>query len=311
MMNKPLKQIVPLYGFDEHNEAFYFWHKAKYESYLDRPLDLFHIDAHNDIVRPGLFKKSIYFPGYPQDDYLQYYKDFARNDLEIGNFILPAVLAGLVKNVYFIYPRWRRFKPIRKKLNISSAFGEGKVLKYGMDLKKSPDPKAASKALPDLKYFDYRACGIEKIPKKRKVILDIDLDYFACRDSVSNRLSYELEITQEQFLDKKIFLNDKTLPFSGLDFTFQKKDKRYYCKITHKKVKDSSYLPAKEEIESEIDILVSTLQAKMIMPVVITICRSCISGYCPDDYHEFIERELKQKLKASFEATTVIQIVCA
>jgi hypothetical protein len=298
---------VPLYEFDEHNEAFYFWHKAKYENYLDWPLDLLHIDAHSDISRPRLFKKSIYFPEHSQDDYLQYYKDFARNELEISSFILPAVLTGLVKNVYFIYPKWRKLKPIRKKMNISSAFGEGKVLKYEVDLKKSPDPKAVFKALPDLKHFNYHAYEIERIPKDRKVILDIDLDYFACRDSVSNNLSYELEITPEQFLDKEIFLDNKTLPFSGLDFSFQEKDKRYYCKIAHKKIKEASYLPPKEEIKSEIDTLVTTLQAKKIIAVVITICRSCISGYCPDDYSGFIECELKQKLKVSFDTNIVIQ----
>lgn len=291
----------PLYDFAEHNQAFYLWHKAKYENCLGEPLDLFHFDAHSDIGGPRLFKKSLYFPERSKNDYLRYYKDFAKNELGIGSFILPAVLCGLVKNVYFIYPGWRRFKPARKKINISSAFGEGKVLKYGMDLKKSPNPEAASKALPDLKYFNYYAHRVGRIPKKRKVILDIDLDYFACRDSVSNSISYELQITRKQFLNKEGFLNNQTLPFSGWDFCFEEKNKKYYCKIAPKKVRERSHLPPKEQIISEIDVLVSTLETKKTHPVIITICRSCISGYCPRDYSEFIGKELKKRLAGPFK----------
>lgn len=39
-------------------------------------------------------------------------------------------------------------------------------------------------------------CDVDRMPKNRKVILDIDLDYFACRDSILNQMSYELEITE-------------------------------------------------------------------------------------------------------------------
>lgn len=295
-MNKCLKTRVPIYEFDEHNEAFYFWQKAKYEGYLTEPLDLFHIDAHTDMAKPEVFRKSIYFPEGTQDSHLKYYQDFAKTELKIHNFILPAILSGLIKNVYFIYPKWRKLKPARKKMNIGSAFGEGKILKYGIDLKNSPHPKAVFKAFPDLKLFHYYAYGVGRIPKKRRVVLDIDLDYFACRDSVLNHLSYELQITPEQFLHKEAFLNNQTLQFSGLDFDFAENNNKYYVKISHKKGEDISYLPTKEEIESEMDTLISTLQARRIIPVIVTICRSCISGYCPDDYYEFIEQTIKAKI---------------
>jgi hypothetical protein len=292
-----LKRGVPTYVFDEHNEAFYFWHKAKYEGFLNEPLDLFHIDAHDDMRRGDVFKRSLYFPNdLQQDGYANYYQDFAKNELHISNFILPAVLNGLIKNVYFIYPKWRNFKPRRKKINISSAFGEGKILKIGINIGKNTDPRVL-KAYPDLRYFNYSMRAIERIPKNRKVILDIDLDYFACVDSISNRMSYELEITEEQFLKKEIFLRDRTLPFSGLEFSFSEKNGKYHIKVAHKKVKDISYLPPEEEVESEIDTLVNTLQTKKIRPVVITICRSFISGFCPEDYYEFIETKLKGKLQ--------------
>jgi len=296
-MNKFFKkQFVPVSVVDEHNMAFYFWHKAKYEGYINEPLDLFHVDAHTDMGRAEKFDRSIYFPNSSQDSYLEYYENIARNELHMASFIIPAVLNGLIKNVYFIYPKWRNLKPKRKKCNVCSAFGEGKVLKHNMKINKNSDTRIF-KAFPDLTYFNYSMHEADKVPMKRKVILDIDLDYFACTDTILNHMSYELEITKEQFLRRKHVLNDKTLPFSGLDFSFIQKDAKYYVRVARKKVKDVSHLPRKEEIESEIDALVNTLLMKKTRPVAITVCRSCISGYCPSKYYKFVETRLKKKIQ--------------
>lgn len=288
--------MIPIYCFDEHNEAFYFWHKAKYEGYISEPLDLFHIDAHSDIEQADSFRKSIYFFENQPDNYLSYYKDFAGSELDIANFIRPAVLSGIIKDIYFISPQWRKVKDRRKRLNICSVFGEGKRLKYGLEINSRTDSKVF-KAYPDLKWFNYYIRRLDKIPKNRKVILDIDLDYFACIDSTSNLMHYELEITKDQFDHKDALLSDRRLPFSGFDFVFMQRNNKCYVKISHKKVKDIAHLPPKEEIESEINKLVEALKIKKIRPVAITICRSCYSGYCPEDYQPFIEAELKKKLE--------------
>ncbi len=296
-MTKSTGKNTPIYIFDEHNEAFYYWHKAKNTGLINRPLDLFHIDAHHDMDRAEAFKKTLYFSNSTsQEDYLNYFKNFAKNELKISNFIIPAVLNGLVKNVYFVYPDWRNFKPRRKKMSVCSAFGEGKILKHGIKIKKNTDP-IVLKVYPDLTFFNYSAQEIDGIPKNRKVILDIDMDYFACIDSVSNHIHYELEITESQFRKKEKFLNNKSLLFAGLDFCFIERDEKYYVQVAYKKVKEASYIPTKEEIESEMDTMLNTLKIKKARPAVITICRSCISGYCPNQYHEFIEKKLKQKLK--------------
>jgi hypothetical protein len=289
--------MIPIYIFDEHNEAFYFWHKAKYEGYINEPLDLFHFDAHSDIGRVDKFKKPLYFSGNEKGDYLGYYRDFARNELAISNFITPAVLSGIVRDVYFIYPKWRKFKTVRKKLNISSVFGEGRNLKYGLIINERTNPKVF-RAYPDLRRFNYYGRRLEKIPKNRKAILDIDLDYFACTDSISNNMSYDLEVSEEQFKEKNSFLSDKKLPYSGFDFSFMEKNDKYYVRITHKKIKDVSHLPPKEEVESEINNLIDTLKIRKIKPRIITVCRSCHSGYCPAGYRAFIETALKKRLES-------------
>lgn len=176
------KKVAPVYVFDEHNEAYYYWHKAKYEGYINEPLDLFHIDAHSDMMQIENIQTSIYFPNDSQVGYLEYYENLAKNEFNIGNFIMPAILNGLVKNVYFIFPKWRMYKAKRKKYNISSMCGAGKVFKHCLPINKETNPRLFQ-ALPDFKHYNYSFLPIDRVPKARKVILDIDLDYFACRDS--------------------------------------------------------------------------------------------------------------------------------
>jgi len=297
--------MVYLYELEEHNQAFDAWQRARCEGYINKPLDLFHIDAHSDMGKPRIFKKSLYPARNSARDYLKYYQDFSRKELDLGNFIFPAVLSGLVKDIHFIYPRWRKIRPWQERGNLGSLFGEGRILRYDVKNKPNANPELIKGALPDLKYYRYYAQTIDKIPRSRQVILDIDLDYFAARDTVLNRLGYELEITREQFFNRKEILKDKTLPISRLDFIFQRKGKKYYVRIAHKKVEDRAYLPCRKEIQKEIDYLLSQLKRKNTKPALITLCKSSISGYCPDTYREFIENKVKAGLSSLLNFKTI------
>jgi len=293
---KSAQKKIPVFVFDEHNEAFYYWQRTRIEGHLRKAVDLYHIDAHDDMGRPSRFQTSIHFRSPLQKTELDYFLSFAHDELTIASFIFPAVLSGLLRNVYFVFPKWRKFKPAKKNYSISSAFGEGKVLKYTIKPDASTDPMV-EKAYPDLKQFRYVAVEAEKLPKNKKVILDIDLDYFACRDSIQNHMAYELEIVREQFQNKDVFLADKTVPFGGIEFTFFEREGKYFAKISRKKGMEIFHLPPEAEIEREIDNLVNILMDKRIRPVVVTICRSCHSGYCPEEYSRFIELRLVEKLR--------------
>ena len=287
---------VRVYTVDEHNEAFYCWYEAMSEGCFVGPLDLLHVDAHDDMGRPRSFRKSIYCADDPAIDRLEYYKDFAARQLHIGDFVIPAVLVGLVKNVYFVYPKWRKLQPRRKRYNVSTIFGEGKRLKYGKQAADNMEERFG-KALPDLRHYSFLTMDIDRIPQKRRVILDIDMDYFACRDSILNHHSYELEITALQFQARADFLADKTIPYAELDFGFVERDGKYFAQIAHKKGIDVSHLPPEEEIVEEIRRLMKALRDKQIRPAVVTIARSSISGYCPSDYTRLVETELHRELR--------------
>ncbi len=287
---------TPVYTFDEHDEAFFYWHKAKREGFLDVPLDLLHVDAHDDMGRRDRYTQSVYPPGGSEHrDYLGYYRGFAETELDIGSFILPAVLSKLIRNVYFVFPSWRNLRARRRRMNICSAFGEGKVLKHNLHIDGKTDPRAL-KTYPDFTRFNYSVLPVDKMPGNRRVILDIDLDFFACRDSILNQMGYQVEVTRDQFAAKDALLQDRTLRFSGMAFDFAERDGKYFVHITPRKGKDVSYLPSRENIVEEIETLVRTLAVKKVRPAVVTISRSCFSGFCPKEYAEFIEDRLKRGL---------------
>lgn len=287
---------IPVFRFNEHHEAFYYWHLARGEGCLQEATDLVHIDAHDDMAQPKNFSESIYPAERDKATTLEFYRRFASTQLTIADFIFPAVLSRVVHNVYFVYPPWRKFKSHRKVFTICSAFGEGKILKYGIKLNHKAGP-LLHKTFPDLVRFQYFAGEVHTLPQNRKVLLDIDLDYFACRDSITNHMSYELEITRAQFHNQELFLKDKTLPFSGLDIEFFKRDEGFFVQIKRKKLKEVSYLPSKEEIEQAINALIAVLARKKIKPAAVTICRSCDSGYCPREKVQYIELLLLKKLQ--------------
>ena len=296
---------VPIEIFDEHNQAFYCWHMARHDGRIDKPIDLLHVDAHSDMGTPERLQASLFFPAETDDSYQEYYRSLADNELSIDNFIVPAVLNRIIKSVYFIPPKWRKMKSQRKQLNVASAFGEGYVLKHNLKAEQGHEQRISA-AYPDLTEFTFFVINVEKIPKNREVILDIDLDYFACVDSIANAMQYELEITRRQFESKdRFFKENRNLQYSLLEFHFFERNGRYYAKIGRKKGKDISYLPPVTDIEAEIARVVDTLRDKNVRPALITICRSCVSGFCPPDYGTLVENKLLQSLRMWIDDSVV------
>jgi len=77
----------------------------------------------------------------------------------------------------------------------------------------------------------------------RRVLLDIDLDYFACRESILNEMGYELEITKGQYEAGAVLLNDPTLPYSRLSFESTRRDGSYFARVGFMKNPEVCHIP--------------------------------------------------------------------
>jgi hypothetical protein len=77
--------------FEEHHEAFYFWKEAGLKG-----LSLVHIDEHSDMDLPTLQK-----PMLAKNASLDETRAFILRELNIANFIWPAVLDGMLSEVWW------------------------------------------------------------------------------------------------------------------------------------------------------------------------------------------------------------------
>jgi len=84
---------IPLLVVDNHNHVFYFWYEALEKAQVQRNATLIHIDAHKDARVPEAF-----FPGGTLEEVFRY----TNEDLNVGNYIIPAQKEGLVGEVQFV-----------------------------------------------------------------------------------------------------------------------------------------------------------------------------------------------------------------
>lgn len=84
---------VPVVIVDNHNHVFYFWYEALEQGILQRGANLVHIDAHKDMRRPEKL-----FGGGDLQEVFRY----TNEDLNVGNYIIPAQEDGLIGEIQFV-----------------------------------------------------------------------------------------------------------------------------------------------------------------------------------------------------------------
>ncbi len=81
---------IPVYIFDNHNHAYYFWNIESVKKSFQKKIKLIHIDQHKDSRKPTK---------YPLSNDLDTIFNYTNTELNVGNFIDPALHSGLIESV--------------------------------------------------------------------------------------------------------------------------------------------------------------------------------------------------------------------
>jgi len=83
----------PVYVFDNHNHAFAFWHLEMIRGTVNDGCTIIHVDQHKDSRTPATYLR----PGEARDESAVF--GYTNNALNVGNFISPALITGLAREV--------------------------------------------------------------------------------------------------------------------------------------------------------------------------------------------------------------------
>ena len=85
---------------DNHNHVFHFWMEAFLKGQLLDGAFLVHVDGHKDMREPDSFLDVDV--RLPTEDLLQASFDYTNCVLNVGNYIVPAMKAGFIREVQFV-----------------------------------------------------------------------------------------------------------------------------------------------------------------------------------------------------------------
>jgi len=180
---------VPCIVFEEHHEAFYFWKEAAATGVLPgRGVSLVHIDEHSDMDLPTLQGPML----GPQAD-LDQTRAFILKELNIANFIWPAVLHGLFSEVWW-HREHQATLPYDGPICVFTTDPQRRAMVWAKgplppELQGKPDASQARFA---------RVKNLSDIRPQGPVALDICLDYFSC-NLTPEREPVALEVTTEEY----------------------------------------------------------------------------------------------------------------
>lgn len=284
---------IPTFIIEEHHEAFIVWNLAVEKGWLPSTKNyLFHVDEHSDMATPRFNRSVLELKDHKSD-----VKKFTYEELNIASFIIPACYCELFNKVYWFRQKHKRtyIRPV--KMFVRSYNQAGKRLVSGRikDLKTIVDDT-------DRKSFDYYLQTIEQMPPDKKVVLDIDLDYFSCSGNPNALEEIYIEITKEEY-ENFIHTPYHKLRYCGFSrVEAEIKDNRYYYIANN----FNELYPVEVKVEQpviteRIDRFVELLERKKVIPYIIDICRSRFSGYTPLDQWKFIEETLMERLKKLYD----------
>lgn len=171
---------------EDHDEALKIWRQKGFKN-----LDLVHIDAHIDfgfyqakpidnIIREAKTLKELKSDLERSLAYQQYENDLDKQT-NIGNYIYPAMLEGIVKDFYWVIPGGlKEFKESKKFIR--------NIIKNFTECRRQESEAREEKGIISAKLWGRKfiVCVLEKLPiLRQKVLLDIDTDFLVI-DSIVN-----------------------------------------------------------------------------------------------------------------------------
>lgn len=283
---------MPVFIIEEHHEAFFIWHYGYFKG-LIHPFGntLLHIDAHDDMEIGGL-KTSV---DELSDDLKEIY-DFTYAELGIASFIQAAIYKGIINNIAHL-KKYDGFSGEKLNLYIASYKSQGKYFRTGEVTNHLRTwLHKEEKIWGNYSFFSFQEIGLQsRFYTAQPVILDIDLDFFSCDNSLSS-VERKIEITKEAYVE---FKRNKYHPFRIMPHAIlsaaEEADK-YYLYMNDRQEEANLKKVSYERIDRRIDNLVKFLKENQIQPAFIDICRSRFSGYTPLDQWQYIENRLLKAL---------------
>jgi hypothetical protein len=194
-----------VFVFHNHNMAYYCWKKAFLDGKIGKGNLLLHFDSHRDLKIPG--KKEL--EDFDKQESLEKY---AAEKLWITDFIFPAIKEEIIDEVVWVEPEHMELG-IGPKL-LKKVFFD--VERVGFSLKEG------------IPITTIRAEDILDNIKDKKILLDIDIDYFSCTENPKNIVSEEeiKENIEKLFLILKnikpeivtIALSPDYVPYEQIEF---------------------------------------------------------------------------------------------
>jgi hypothetical protein len=280
---------IPLVTVEEHHESFYVWNYAVQRGWLMASGNtLLHADSHADLSLPRLRR--------PLDSIgdLADLAEFTYQELNIGNFIWPAVYQGLFNRVLWLRYRHKRIEGGWRSVLIGAKNHHKTEFFTASSLTSTP-----YEAVTDVRRIEYAPVTTQEcIKTDQPVVIDIDLDYFCCNEHP--RLPVlEVETTKAEY---EKFTNDPYhfLRIAGGKVAVSARDERYffvYDDFPYRDDPEPLYNPIhRSEIQERIVDFIDYLRSYSILPPLILICRSVYSGYTPREHSSFVEESLTEKL---------------
>ncbi len=279
--------MIPTFIVEEHHEAFGVWFFAVARQIIAaRQNTLLHVDDHSDLSAPRLTASLKELEASPRAA-----AAFARQQLGIGDFIVPAVYLGLFKEIFWL-KQGRKYLAQEQFVNVFSQNADGRTLivtdNFMIAGMFNPDRHAAVMRQVD--------CA-DAIAPTGAVVLDIDLDYFGC-DSLTGE-AWRVEVSEAEYCAAR---DD---PYHRLRLKFGGKlhlataAGKFYFEYESGLIQDPAAFD-RDKIGARIDQFGAWLDTNHIQPALIDVCRSRFSGYTPTAHWQWIEERVLDGLRQRY-----------